>query len=260
MGKLHSDIFFQNRYLLNGIDVKLKLVRNSNKLVLLAAANSQYKLKITHASMFIRRIKVNNGIQLRHIEMMEKQLKPAIYPIRRVSMKTFSIATGSLSCNEENLFNGVLPKRIVIGLVDAQSFEGAYNLNPFNFKHKTLKYCSLLIDGKMIPQKPLVSDFEKNTTLRNYFMLLESTGKSFNDAGIGIDRSEYNNGYSLLAFDLTPNLQEDGCYHLIKKGNARLELKFNAPLDTPVNVIVYAEFDSAIKVDKNRAVMTNFYI
>jgi len=36
MGKLHSDIFFQNRYLLNGIDVKLKLVlklvRNSNTL------------------------------------------------------------------------------------------------------------------------------------------------------------------------------------------------------------------------------------
>jgi len=48
-------------------------------------------------------------------------------------------------------------------------------------------------------------------------MLLESTEKLFHAAGIRINRLEYNNGYSLLAFDLTPNLQEDRYYYLIKK-------------------------------------------
>ena len=107
----------------------------------------------------------------------------------------------------------------------------------------------------MIPQKPLVSDFENNLTLRNYYTLLESTGKAFHDDGIGIDRTEYNNDYSLVAFDLTPDLQED----VIKKGNARLELKFSRGLNGPVIAIVYAEFDATIKIDKNQAVMTQFY-
>jgi hypothetical protein len=259
IGKIHSDMFCQHRYLLNGVDLKIKLLRNTDKFVLMGPADSSYKFKILHASFFVRKVKLNNGIQLKHIEKLEKQLQPARYPLRRVNMKSCNLATGSLSWNEENLFSGILPKRIVVGMVDAVSYEGAYNKNPFNFKHNNLKYCSLLLDGKMIPQKPIVCDFEKGNTLRNYFTLLESTGKVFVDDGLDIDRTEYENGYSLIAFDLTPDLSENGCYHLIKKGNIRLELKFDEALEQPVNLIIYSEFDSSISIDKNRAVITNFY-
>ena len=112
----------------------------------------------------------------------------------------------------------------------------------------------------MLPQKPLISDFANGLTLRNYFTLLESTGKSFQDSGLDITRTEYNQGYALLAFDLSPDLEDTGCYHLIKKGNIRLELKFSAGLAAPVNVIVYSEFDSKISIDKNRAVLIDYFV
>ena len=51
-------------------------------------------------------------------------------------MRTFSIATGSLSDNEANLFTGILPKRSLFGFVIFKAFEEAYNLNPFKFEHK----------------------------------------------------------------------------------------------------------------------------
>jgi len=257
--KPHADIFFQKRFILNGVDLKLKLVRNDDRLVLMAAENSNFKLKIKSASFFVRKVKINSGIQLKHIEKLDKLMQPAIYPLRRVDMKTFNIATGSLSWNEENLFHGILPKRVVVGIVNSRAFEGAYELNPFDFVHKNLKYCNLMVDGKSSPQKPLISDFANHNTLRNYFMLLESTGKVFNNGGIDINRTDYEQGYSILAFDLTPDLDESGCYHILKKGNIRLELKFDQALDQPINVIVYSEFDSAVKIDKNRAVLTNFF-
>ena len=257
--KLHSDIFFQKRLLLNGVDVKIKLIRNPNNLVVMAAENSTVKLKISQASFFVRKVKVNNGIQLEHIKMLDEKLHPANYPIRRVDMKTFNIGTGSRSMNEESLFSGVLPKRIVIGFVKSAAFEGAYHKNPYHFSHENLSYCTLLIDGKMIPQKPLVTDFASNNTLRSYFMLLESTGHVFNNTGIDIDRRDFENGYTLLAFDLTPDLDETGCYHVLKKGTARLELKFSRALAEPVNVIVFSEFDSVIKIDKNRQVFSNYF-
>ncbi|XP_067939591.1 uncharacterized protein F54H12.2-like [Watersipora subatra] len=259
IGKIHSDIFFQNRYLLNGVDLKLTLIKNSDKLILMSGGASGFKLKIINASFFVRKVKINDGIQMKHIEMLEKELKPALYPIRRVTMKSFNIPSGSLSCNEENLFNGILPKRIFIGMVDARSFEGNFEYNPFNFKHKNLKYCSLLVDGKMVPQKPFFTDFSNDQFLRSYFSLIEGTGKAFKDVGIGIDRTEYAHGYSLLAFDLTPSLDDDGSFNVLKKGNIRFEAKFNSGLDVPVNVIVYAEFDATIKIDKNRAVLPNFF-
>ena len=84
--------------------------------------------------------------------------------------------------------------------------------------------------------------------------------ESFTDEGRDITRDDYEKGYAMLAFDLSPDLEVNGCYHLIKKGNIRLELKFETGLTTPVNVVVYSEFDSSIKIDKNRQVMMDNYV
>ena len=63
----------------------------------MAAAGATYKLKVTAASFFVRKVKINDGNQLNHIEMLDKRLQPAVYPLRRVEIKTCNISTGSLS-------------------------------------------------------------------------------------------------------------------------------------------------------------------
>jgi len=50
--------------------------------------------------------------------------------------------------------------------------------------------------------------------------------------------------------NLTPDLDLSTCFYLIKRGTIRLEINFSQALDTPVNVIVYSEFDSGIKIDR----------
>jgi hypothetical protein len=259
LGKIHADIFNQQRYLLNGVDLTIKLLRNADKLVLMGEENKNYKLHIKRASFFVRKIKVNAGIQLKHIELLDKSLKPAIYPIRRVTMKTFNVPEGSRSVTEENLFSGILPKRIILGMVPSDAFEGSYTRNPYQFVHENLSYCALNVNGNLLPRHGLNSNFEQNDILQNYFTLFQSTGRAFTDRGLDITREDYPKGYTLLCFDLTPDLEENSCYHLIKKGGIRLEMKFARGLSTHLNIIVYAEYDSNIKIDKNRMVMTNFY-
>jgi hypothetical protein len=256
--KIHADMFFQHRYLINGVDLRIKLIRNPDKLVLMSAEDATFKLKITNASFFARKIRLNAGIQLSHIQKLDKELQPALYPVRKVTMKSFNIPVGSLSYNE-NIFSGILPKRIVVALVESSSFEGAYNKNPFNFKNFKLKFCSIICNSNLVPRKPLTSDFTKKIYLRNYFSLFEATGKAFSDQGIGFDRNEYSEGYSLLAFDLSPDLDAETCFHMIKKGDIRLELNFDEALTNPVNAIIYGEQDSEIKIDKNRSVLPSYY-
>ena len=259
VGRLHSDIFFQNRYLLNGVDMTIKLIRNSNAFCLLAPQDSTYKISIVNASYFARKVKVNSSIQLKHIEKLDKQLTPALYPIRRVEVKSFGIALGSLSAHEDGIFSGQLPKRVVIGFVESAAYDGRYDKNPYNFQPFGLKFISLYCDGKQIPSKPLQPDFENNNTLRSYLSLYEVSGKLFQDTSLGISREEYAGGYALYGFDLTPDLSETGCFHLIKKGNIRLEVKFASALNVPVNCIIYAEFDSSISIDKNRSVLVEHF-
>ena len=55
IGRIHSDMFFQNRYLLNGVDIRLKLLRNPDSLVLMAADGSTFKLKIVNISFLLEK-------------------------------------------------------------------------------------------------------------------------------------------------------------------------------------------------------------
>jgi hypothetical protein len=53
-------------------------------------------------------------------------------------------------------------------------------------------------------------------------------------------------------FELTPEMSEVGAFQLIKQGNLRVEIHFAEPLTATINVIMYAEFDNVIEIDRNR--------
>ena len=60
-----------------------------------------------------------------------------------------------MSANQENLFLGQLPKRVVIGLVNNIAFSGNEAENPFNFKHFDIDFLALYVDGLQVPSNPL---------------------------------------------------------------------------------------------------------
>ena len=80
----------------------------------------------------------------------------------------------------------------------------------------------------------------------------------FQDKGNQIDRKDYGQGYTLYAFDLTPDLSSGECFNLRKNGNVRLEMQFSEPLPETINVLVYAEYESVIEIDRNRNVIVDF--
>jgi len=71
MGRIHGDIFFQERYMFNEVNVKLKLVRSKNAFCLVGDADN-YKAKIMHASLFVRKVKVKPWVFLAHAKALER--------------------------------------------------------------------------------------------------------------------------------------------------------------------------------------------
>lgn len=259
MGRIHSDLFSQPRFLLSQVDMKVKLVRASDVFCLMAPAqNPEYKIRLTKISLFVRKAKLAPAVQLAHIKTLEK--KPAIYPIKRVECKAFGIANGLRDVVQENLFLGQTPNRIVIGLVSNQGFNGDCTQNPFFFNHYNLNFLALYVDGKQIPSKPLQPNFDSGKFIRSYIGLFQSTGKYLTDAGNSITRGEFDRGYTLFGFDLTADL-EGGAAHFQPNnlsGNVRLELKFSQPLPHSVNAVVYAEFNNVIHIDRNKNILIDY--
>ncbi|GBN29855.1 hypothetical protein AVEN_36684-1 [Araneus ventricosus] len=92
IGKLHCDIFSQDRLLRKLVNLKVKLIRNKPEFCLIAPANGNYKLIIEHASLFVHKVKVSPDVLLGHKKA--PQSTSVRYPIDRILSKMYSISKG----------------------------------------------------------------------------------------------------------------------------------------------------------------------
>lgn len=258
MGPLHVDFFNQDRFLLNNVEMRIKLTRSGDDFFLMSSLATE-KLKLLDVTLYVRKVTVSPSIMLAHAQALEKA--PAKYPVNRVEIKTVTITQGLRDKCLDNLFTNQLPQRIIIGFVDNRGFNGDYKRNAFNFQHFNLNHLSLMVDGRPYPTQPLAPDFKNKQYLEAYNTLFSGTGLHWKDEGNSISFEDYIHGYVLYAFDLSPDLSaNEPHWNLQKQGTIRLDVKFGEPLTDPINCIVYAEFQNLIEIDKNRNVIVDYSI
>ena len=157
-GPIHSDIFFQDRLILNGVNLRLKLNRVKNSFCLVSSAGgANHKVVITEAILYFRKVKVAPSIALGHAAALKQAT--AKYPIRWVDCK--ALHPKRIQWLYPGFYLGHIPKRIVLGLVDTKAYNGTYASNPFKFKHHNLTQVRVYVDGEQIPRKPLFVKFDE---------------------------------------------------------------------------------------------------
>ena len=256
VGRLHTDIFFQSRYMLNEVNTRIKLSRSKDSFCLMGGDAELYRIKITNAVMRIRKVKIAPSIYLAHAKVLEGGT--AKYPIHRVICKTVTIPTGCLDFMQEKLYSGQLPTRLVIGCVDNKAFNGDYKLNPFNFQHFSASEISLYLDGQQSAIKPLVMNYAQNQYVSAYMGMFSGTRKENRDEGNGITRTDFAHGYTLYVYDLTPDLSENDSFNLTRSGSVRLGMKFVTALAQTITIVAFAEFENIIEIDRNRNIVFDY--
>ena len=65
-------------------------------------------------------------------------------------------------------------------------------------------------------------------------------------------------GYTLYAFNLSPDDDTSGNLLVVSQGNLRLEMRFRTPLVCTVSMIVYACSDSILEVNARSQVLVDY--
>ena len=258
MGHLHGDVFGQERFVPNGVEVRIKLVRSRDSFSLMTDLPGGAKVHILDATLLMRQAKLSPKILIAHAKALA--MSSFKYPVTSVDVHVQTIAKGVQGTTLNNVFLGQQPKRCIIGFVSNKSFNGDFAKNPFDFQHFGLNFLSLYRAGQQVPSKPLQPNFEKNLYILAYQALFAGTGIHFLNEGNSISRHEYPRGYCLFAFDLTPDLSANSTIHwtLQQQGSLSIELRFDKALTETVNCIVFAEMDNLIEIDKSRNVIVDF--
>ena len=184
---------------------------------------------------------------------------PAIYPIRRVECKSLAIPGGLSNTRMDNIFSGLIPKSFVFGLVDSNAYTGKGELNPYNFKHYKVTNVSLSVNGEEIPFKQLVLDYTSLDSLdfiQAYNTLFSGTGKMYANMGLDISRDDYANGYTLYAFDLTPDMCNTTDYfNAVQRGSLSVAITFEGNTEKAIAMVCYGDFENVIRIDSQRNVI-----
>ena len=166
--------------------------------------------------------------------------------MRRGTVTMCTIPMGSQSFHKHNLISGQLPRRLILGFVTNGAFNGNARENPFNFQHIDLNYLSFNNGTQAFPSQPLTPNYHSGQYLQAFDGLCDALGFNEGDRGFGVNRENYTQGYTLYAFDLTVDQCEGNHVDAIKYGNIKLEAHFRPGLANPINLVVYAKYDSTL--------------
>ena len=73
MGRLHVVLFIQGRFLLNGVDIKIRIVHSKDAFSLMAdGQNPDYKVRIVEAMLFACKAVLSPTVQMAHIKALAK--------------------------------------------------------------------------------------------------------------------------------------------------------------------------------------------
>lgn len=189
-----------------------------------------------------------------------KKVYPAKYLFNTL-WEQVDIILGTWSASIDNVFNGQLPKRFVLGFVSSETFNGSINNDPFDFSHHNISYLVANVNGKMIPTIPYTPNFSENLYARQFYNFFSMLNQNEGYPSIIGSYDNFINKNALFAFDLladNSNIAETGTLSLLQRGSIRVEVKFKASLIQPIYMLSYAQFDSLIQIDKFRNIQTDY--
>ena len=259
-GPLFLDITRQSRYLLPQIDLRFKLLPAKADFVLheynpAKAVGTVFKF--VKAVLFVRRMRVRDSVIAGHNRGLQK--RNAIYNINHVDISSFTITSGNRNYIKDRLFQSQTPKLLVVGCLEHDAFNGNVQKSPFNFQHFNINKIGLYRDGELVPGQIFTPDFTNDHVLRSYNNSMNVFNYYNTDDSNGLTLNHFKKGYTLWAFDLTPNADCQAAYRNINfNSSLRLELNFEKPLTKTINVLLFAVFDSKLEITALRDVILSY--
>lgn len=103
-GPLHCDLFNVDKYLINGVEMTIKMQKAKDDFHIMGAANTAGDFSILDAVLYVRKVKISPSTLLAHQKALS--VATAKYPINRVEVKSITIPADTRSRVFDNIFLG----------------------------------------------------------------------------------------------------------------------------------------------------------
>lgn len=263
----HVEPFWFPYVLKPGVQMQFEVHFHDPKFWTMVADDNTKKLRFTEADVDMRfhlaRLKLNDSIYNDLMLKTQNNAQKAVYPVVRSELRTFIWnSDNQLRFEEEDIFNGKVPQRVVLAIVDSKSFNGTKNYYPFSFLKAKIKYIKQIIQGEEYPYETLELTQDDRYDYDGYYRFLQASGaliKSQPNMLREEDWGEDRNCNLFMWNNVGSGNADTGMMNPNKKGNVRIEIEAHSAPGFVSTVLVYGEFENLVTIDSMNDVEYNIY-
>ena len=239
-GTLRLDLFQQERYLLNKIDISLKFWHSKDSFRIMSNVGD-CTVKITDAVLKMCKIDLNDRVFEHHENIIAHH--NALYPYLKTEMKAVDVQKGRYALKLDDIFQNRVPAHLMFGFVETKSYNGDVTKNPYDFQHCNLSEIGVYVNNNPVPHRPFTTNFSSP--------VVNSSGpfRAMFEGNPELDLShvEYDHGYTLFKYFLTD-------VNTSHEGNCSIQLKFAETLQKDMTMIIMAKFPAMMTISKDRQI------
>ena len=252
MGSLNFDVGGSNSYLLDNVDVNIRLELAKPSVVLLTDDNEEYIYIVESCTLWCEKVIPHPTALLALNKVLTDNNDSIEYMFVRPIVKTIVFPTGQNSISIDSPFNGVIPHKLVMFLVDQSAHNGAYKRNPNYFQHNGITDVVVDVNGNCISN--IKSSFPRECA-QAYHQTLSALG--MRDSSHLITRQNFAAGRTIFVIDTRPT-ETEGVINLEKTANMRITVNCDDPPTSNKILFLVGYTQGVIQINSVRRVTTNY--
>jgi hypothetical protein len=253
--RLDFDLANQGQFLLNNIDLTFSIYQNDDKFLVKsfkAGDTNNYRILVHSIKLYVRAIDVEPSLSISLMRKLENE--PASYAMKKYQIRSYFLSSGRTEMSQ-NIFSNIVPKKVIVAFIDNTAYNGAINSAPYNFLPYNLKEITINAGGLQQPLIPYNANFSnaKDSTILRMFNEMHETFNRPETNGITLER--YLSGSAFFVLQLSA----DDCdaFSLIREGTSSIRVLFDTPLKKAISMLILAEFDHIIAIDRHRIAISD---
>ena len=254
-GRVRCGLFNQPLLLPQGLDLRVKFTFAPESFYMWGAEGADVlKLHIQDASLYTRNVILSPPLLLSHARILAQT--NAVYPMKRVECKAFTVPPGSRNITLNSVSTGRLPSFLCCAMLENSTFNGNRHQNSFAFVHKSVTSVSIFVNSLEHKIGPMDFNSTNSTYAFAYYSLFASTGADSRPTPHMITPEMFSHGTFLVCKDLTPDASGNtGHSNIPNSGEVRIELTFAVAIETAVTCLVLLEYDATLEIDSSRNIL-----
>ena len=239
------DISTIDMYLLDGVDIRIRLELASNDFILKSDTAIGATLQVKKIKLWVDRVTPQTNALLAFNKVLS--LRDVNYIYTNTLSKTYIVGSNENSIMIDQPFGTCIPEKLTMVFIDMNAFSGRGNQNGLYFDHCHLSNTHITVNGNTVYN--INTDFPHDYA-HSYYETQKALGL---DSTNLISHDSYSKGRSIFCFNFLSERVEESLPVEVS-ASLRINLKFAQNIPSPRVILLLADTTGILNINYNRTI------